>query len=302
MGTNSIRHCIKKERLISQVRARLSADTKREKVFVVVEGPDDVAFFKSRVSSKIEILPLGPGKRAVLVAIKACDEIGQLHPHKDRVIGICDRDYDPLLEHGRVFYYDHCNLETMMASNDNTMNQLANEFYFDNYTGLELRDKILQELKWFSVLRKLNSENHWMIVLDACSVAETMKETHSFQIEKAKAQLENARKEKIEKEEKLPEKDRKEKHKKQLSECFAEVDEFFISSVANKGNLLDITQGHDFLNCFACLKKPRIQVKDIACFFRIAYRPEDFENTNLCKALRKYEGEHNLQILTPQPT
>ena len=46
MGSNSIRCGLGKDDIISEIRLSKSADIKKENVYLIVEGPDDIRFFK----------------------------------------------------------------------------------------------------------------------------------------------------------------------------------------------------------------------------------------------------------------
>lgn len=53
MGNNSIRDNLTKDYMISDLRLSLSDDIYKEKVYIVVEGEDDIKFIKSFVNKTI---------------------------------------------------------------------------------------------------------------------------------------------------------------------------------------------------------------------------------------------------------
>lgn len=56
MGNNSIRSNLTKDYIISDLRLSLSDDIYREKVFIVVEGEDDIKFLKSYFNDDTTVL------------------------------------------------------------------------------------------------------------------------------------------------------------------------------------------------------------------------------------------------------
>lgn len=286
MGTNSILHCIKKERLISQVRARLSADIARKEVFVVVEGESDVAFFKAKAASNTTLVPTMGKSRA--------DEVVG-HFTENRVIGICDRDYQQIQGTQRIFYYDYCNLEMMLIANDDAMCQITGEFYRGTLTFKELREKILCELKWLSVFRKYRDEHlpadkdkqkEWNVNFKEISIPNMIDINGVFQQTIAEQEVDAHSDGFIQ------------SHPAEYQQI---LQQYNVTSDQLQ-NLLLITQGHDFVKAFeyfcGAVSSPAPRKGAVEHSLRCAYRMSDFQQTALYSDLKAYERSTNLSILS----
>lgn len=98
MGANSIRSNLSKDSIISAIRLCKSADITHKNVYLIVEGADDIRFFKSNVSEKVNLFESFSGKVGVMDIVS--------HFSADNVIGVCDRDYDSQDPSEPIFFYD----------------------------------------------------------------------------------------------------------------------------------------------------------------------------------------------------
>ncbi len=289
MGTNSIKREMKTGELIAEIRVELSADIKREKVVVVVEGKSDTAFFKEKVSPNVIIAEVGDGKKKDEVE-KTVKDL-----NKKRVIGICDRDYQQIQETQRIFYYDYCNLEMMLIANDDAMCQITGEFYRGTLTFKELREKILCELKWLSVFRKYRDENlpadkdkqkEWNVNFKEISIPNMIDINGVFQQIIAEQEVDAH------------------------SDGFIQSHPVEYQQILQRYNvtsdqlqdLLMVTQGHDFVKCFeyfcSAASSPAPRKGAVEHSLRCAYRMSDFQQTALYAELKAYEGKTSLSILS----
>ena len=62
MGTNSIKTCLNKDSIISDIKLLLGADINKENVYVVVEGEDDTKFLRRYLNSNVMIYESFSGK------------------------------------------------------------------------------------------------------------------------------------------------------------------------------------------------------------------------------------------------
>uniref|UniRef100_UPI004056AB40 DUF4435 domain-containing protein n=1 Tax=Agathobacter sp. TaxID=2021311 RepID=UPI004056AB40 len=153
MGNNSIRSNLTKDYIISDLRLSLSDDIYREKVFVVVEGEDDIKFLKSYLNNETTVLYESyDGKNGVSEIVK------NFFSTDKRVIGIRDRDYLIYEESPKIFFYDNCCLEMMIVENEEVFNSIYNEFYKGEMQPMELLNKMLTELKILSIIRMYNEK------------------------------------------------------------------------------------------------------------------------------------------------
>ena len=267
---NSIKNNISKENIISDIKLTLSADNSRKINFLVVEGDDDFKFFKGFVTENVEIMESFSGKKGVKEIVS---EVGN-----DRVIGICDRDYEKKIEQKHIFYYDYCCLEMMLISNNNVFKSIVDEYYPLNTDFLTLRLHFLNDIKWLSYFRKINSEKKLGIKFEGVSMHNSMN-NENFTIENATEEVKKCN----------PNLDMK-IFPEVLAECGKE--HAYIE-------LLDVTRGHDFINYFRekCTSSDKFNKRkenDIGSSLRCAYRDDDFKQTCLFMSIKKYSLEYHV--------
>ena len=201
----------------------------------------------------------------------------------DRVIGIRDKDCDPVTEHQRMFYYDYSCLEVMMIMNDMTWQSLCYQFYDGELSIDELRSKIFYDLKWLTLFRKLNSEREWGIRFDGFSYSNAWNENECFfDNELGFIELKNIN---------------ADKQEERLFQCKTDVDGHL--AYFDNDDLPFFTQGHDFINYFKCICDGRkgIIIKTIGQVLRGAYRLDDFEKSQLYERLTNYSANTGVRLL-----
>lgn len=185
------------------------------------------------------------------------------HFSNDKVIGICDRDYDYAYQNNHIFYYDYSTLEIMIIHNDNIFENVTAEYYCGEMYFKELRIHILKQLCWLSTLRKYNFDENRGINFNGLSIAELLS-NGIFSQERALEKLNSINKEDVS------------KHTKLLK-----------IETENIDNLYNITQGHDFIKAFQKLcqdknnKTPNVELME--SIFRCSFRIEDLMQTQLYK-------------------
>ena len=156
MMRNSIRDNLTKDEIIAEIQMELDADITHKLTVVVVEGIDDVTFFRGKFAQNVDIKESFSGK----VGVK---EIVELFSD-NRVIGVCDRDYDSVCENNnKVLFYDYSCLEMMMISNSEALSSFCHTFYRGQEQPEVVRIHILEDLKWVSCYRKLSAQNAWAV-------------------------------------------------------------------------------------------------------------------------------------------
>lgn len=280
MGQNSIRCNLSKEDIIAEIRLTLSADFEHKKGIVVVEGEDDILFFNGRLHQDIDLKESFSGKCRVEEIVYYFSD--------DRVIGICDIDYDSRSTCPQMLYYDYSCLEMMLISNDSVFSPFFYAYYQGSKSPQEIRSQVLSNLKWLSLYRKLSSENGWDVRFNGLSV------TKSF--DQDKQIIDIAR----------------------LLEQIHTLNPGLISR--NRGQLellseacrheysleeyLLITQGHDFLYCFQAfcestkrLKGKSPSVEELFRALLCSCHPNNFSEFQLYQSLISYQATYNLLFL-----
>lgn len=276
MVNNSIRSNLTKDYIISDLRLSLSDDIYREKVFIVVEGEDDIKFLKSCFNDDTTVLYESyDGKNGVSEIVK------NFFPDDKRVIGIRDKDYLSYEESQKIFFYDNCCLEMMIIENEEVFNSIYNEFYKGEMQSMELLNKMLMELRVLSIIRMFNENFQWEIKLRALSINKVfIQDTYGIDNHKVVNEL-NKLSNNIIDDNKL------------------EMIKEYGNQVQTVQDLLNITQGHDFSSLFAAIcnihTNKGIDSKAVEMALRCAYRNDDFKETRLYSSLLTYQK--NLGIL-----
>lgn len=264
---NSIREALNKDDIISSIKL-----LKNSKFILVVEGQDDILFFKKFIEdSQVEMYESFSGKIGVF-------EIINSENLKDcNLIGVVDKDYSQD-NNKNIYYYDHSCLEMMLFKEKEIFLKICTEHYKEknNIPSDELYLHIFKILFYFSILRKINFEKKYELNLKMISLNKYFDHEKNlfnykeiFKILKKNASDKKINISKIEK------------------DIFNQKnDDFSIE------NFLDITNGHDFMRCLQIFcnlsgTKRGITEEQISSELRIAYSSENFKKTKLYEKVNK---------------
>lgn len=278
--SNSIRSNLTKADIISEIKLSIGADIGKEYTFLLVEGIDDIKFWRGMVTEKVMIYESFSGKNGI-------KEIISEHFNADsQVIGVRDKDYEAAMIHDRIYYYDYCCMEMMFIKSNEASMSIYSEYYEGERPMDDLRNRILTQLKCLSIIRQLNERNHWGIKIDGVSLNNAFESTTEdlildrifVKINEMNTDVFNV----------SPE-------KKQSIDSI-------LNGLITYEELLNITQGHDYLKLFAayCLKQRGRAVNDInlSASLRCAYRKSDFMETALYSDLVQHESRYNLRVVS----
>ena len=275
MGANSIRTNLSRDSTISEIRLCKSADIAHEYVHLIVEGPDDIRFFRFNTSEKVILYESFSGKIGVIDIVS--------HFSTDNVIGVCDRDYDSLDPSEPIFYYDRSCLETMLIADDKTFEKTCCSLCPDVLNYDIVHTQIFESLRWLSLFRKIDANKGLHLNFKSISIAKAFKrQDGSLDISILLAQLCDANREFFY------------THRDYLAIVTQEMQK----SVDSEQLILD-TRGHDCLEMFHCLCKPKVG-KD--CFNGTSILTAlicafDFSQSKLYHDLSDYGYRHNLRIV-----
>ena len=272
---NSIRDNLTREDIIAEINLLLNADISHKICIVVVEGPDDVTFFRGKLSPNAEIKESFSGKLGVIDIVEAVLD--------NRVIGICDRDYDLLSENDRIFYYDHSCLEMMLVSDDKAFSNFCYTYYCGPEEPPDLRLHILHDLKWVSFFRRLNSIFLWGIKFTALNYRNAfdrnsmtlLQSTLLQQLVESNPGLADTQSEKLN-----------------------SIQEEMRTS-PNTNTLLEITNGHDFLYYFqllcCCYSQGKKDHSTNEMFMGLicAFHVDEFKKSMLYSNIAQYQFQKN---------
>ena len=276
---NSIRDNITKDEIIAEIRMELDADITHSLSVVVVEGIDDLTFFRGKLAQNVDIKESFSGKIGVKEIVEFFSD--------NRVLGVCDRDYDSAYENERIFFYDYSCLEMMMISNDSALSSFCHTYYRGDEQPNMVRIHVLEDLKWVSCYRKLSAQNAWAIRFTAINYS-TSFDDHLRKIDYSiiMRQLKNSNPGFV---------DRDHVQLQQVSDL--------CRTINCVEDLLPITNGHDFLHYFQrlccsydlhCSSSSDDMFRGLVC----AYRIEDFMLSNLYSTIKAYQTDIALSILS----
>lgn len=280
MGQNSIRCNLSKEDIIAEIRLTLSADFEHKKGIVVVEGEDDILFFNGKLHPDIDLRESFSGKCGV-------EEI-VCYFSDDRVIGICDIDYDSRSTCPQMLYYDYSCLEMMLISNDSVFSSFFYAYYQGSKSPQEIRLQILSNLKWLSLYRKLSSNNRWGVRFNGLSIAKAFnQDNQTIDITNLLGQIHTINPGLI-------------SHNRGQLELLSKVCR---GEYALEQYLL-ITQGHDFLYCFQALCESSKRLKGKSPSVEELFRAllcschhENFSEFELYQSLISHQATYGVLFL-----
>lgn len=280
MGQNSILSNLSKEDIIAEIRLTLATDFEHKKAVVIVEGEDDIQFFNGKLHEDVDLRESFSGKLGVVEIVN--------HFSDDRVIGICDKDYDLQSTCRQLFYYDFSCLEMMLIANDSAFFPVVYTYYRGSKMPYEIRLQLLANLKWLSLYRKLSVDNNWAVRFNGLSISKAYDSTmQTIDIGNLLQQINTNNPGLIS------------RNREQLellsTTCREEYD---------LGGYLLITQGHDFMYCFQAFCKSERKLKgkspgaeELFHALLCSYRKEDFTETALYQSLVSHQATYGVRIL-----
>lgn len=265
---DSIRQNLTKDVIVAEIKMMLSSDINHELNFVIVEGQDDITFLDRKIKN-VQLYESYSGKQGVKEVVDFFNN--------ERVIGICDKDYDEEFQNG-IFYYDHSCLEMMIVCCDDAFENFVNTNYHGEKHFSDLRMDVFENLKEISYLRFINARDDLKLNMKGISFYKLFNsELQQLDREKLFNELINSNKS-------LANRNRS---------TWQEVKE-----LCNKKNDLDtylnITQGHDFICLFKCfcdyakVRKKDVSIESLIRSLFTSYRFTDFCETQLYKSLMDY--------------
>jgi hypothetical protein len=254
-----------KDSIISDIKLLLGADINKENVYVVVEGDDDIKFLRRYLNSNVTIYESFSGKNGVEEIVNSAIIFNS------RVIGIRDKDYCNDFKNKKIFFYDRCCLEMMIAEVDEAFNGIYYEFYNGEMEPHKLKEHILNELFTVSQLRKYNEENKMEINFKGISFQSMIDDESKINEDKFIEQIK----------------------KLNSGKPINFIDIINKSSYQNTDNMLDITNGHDFILLFKafCDKRCRgnsANEKQISSVLRGSFSEEFLKETTLYENISNY--------------
>lgn len=280
MSANSIFSNLTAENTAAEISLILSADYKRKKTVILLDGEDDVKVFRFLVSRDVTLI------KAYGASTTVDKFMPENFPDEKRVIGIRDRDYQEKKKFNRIFYCDHCCCEMMLVSDDETFQRVAVNFYRGKLSPEKLRYELLKKLFYISALRLCSDRYRWALRISDTDLNKIVNPRLTpgknaavafVNAYNPKNKVDGARLKKLD-------------------------------AVRDTGRLedyLDITNGHDFVEALRIYcaesssqnKRRSVSDKTLAGAIRCAYSLHAFENTRLYAELKLYGEENGLSVV-----
>lgn len=262
--TNSIRENLDKGDIISEISLTIDYPNGKDIKCVVVEGIDDIRALRKFFLSDVLLFESFSGKDGLCEIVDYFNNV--------RVIGIYDKDYEKDNRNGdKKFPYDYCNLEMMILSFDEVIDNLLCESKIYNIESSSVfRNKILDMLRPISLIRRHNYINGSNLKMDSL-ISNDIINYNKIIIDKLIMKI---------------------------NERNSSKDTSWLSTVINSSceeNLLTITNGHDATNLISHYLK--VNHNNIQFGMRCSFNLNLFKKTLLYSQIVEYENKNSIRFL-----
>jgi len=272
---NNLKSHVNENDVAGSIRQQLRHPSGADKVWIIVEGETDQKLFSKLIDGphvKFEFNPSGWGKAPLLRTVS------ELLKETDSVLGIRDADFLHL--EGKketaenIFLTDFHDSEMMIVSCDNAFHSVTAEYANKEKDASAFRKKLLKSIVFISGLRWINDAEGLALNFNGLGFGSF------YDGESVVLDEKNCLKEVMK---------RSPGKKKEISE---EDVSSKIKNISDLLNLLNLCNGHDFQRAFAlcvsCNSKKGVNDVEIGKAFRVAYRFEDFQKSDLYRQLKKW--------------
>ena len=275
---DSIREHLSKDSLVAELKMQLSSPQNLNRTMILFEGEDDISVFNSLIDNDGCMLFESYGGKAAL------NEIITSIINDKRLIGIRDRDYEANPLGQRIFFCDHCNLEMMIVSNNESFSNSMFKIVRQGDDFLKLREDVLLAIKGLSITRKLNEELQWHISFKGISVNYLLTLSNPIKVKDLILYLNSINANMID--------------DQQMDLIITEMDKL-------TSHPLDYTNGHDYCQALVFFLKTKytnkgiktIGAKDFSTFLYLGYHEKHFKKTSLYNSLVLYQNQEKLSIV-----
>ena len=273
----SMRNYLDETDVVNSIRLQLRHRSNANKVWIIVEGETDQKLFSKLINGEQVKFEISHGGLQSLL-----EAVSELLEETNRILGIRDADFLHL--EGKeetaenIFLTDFHDAEMMIISCDDAYHQVFAEYFSKEKQPQLFREAILKSIAFIGGLRWINDNN-------SNSLEFNFKGLGFGNFYDGKTTYLN---EEICLNEVMT---RSPNKKKTVSRNDV------ILKIQNISDFLNLCNGHDFLKAFAsCVSsrsrstrsKKGVNHEDIGKAFRIAYRFEDFQKTNLYQKLKEW--------------
>jgi len=282
MLNNSIIDNLTKVDIISTIKLELSADIQKKSFFLILEGDDDLYFFRKFMRT---------ANVSMYESYSGCEGVFEIVANEfsgtPNIIGVIDRDYGSNYKHEKIFYYDYNCLEMMILNSTDTFRSVVSELWKEpvGCSINELRYQLLKNISFLGALRKLNNQKQWNICFRCLQFSHAyIAQTKLLDIKIILAQLVAGN-----------------SHISAYLPDLERVANESMSKTYSLDELLSLTQGHDFNEYFYLCLKPQnsnnFSKTTIPIVFRCTFQMDHFLQTQLWNSLSQYILLNNLSSI-----
>ncbi len=272
----TLKSCLTKDDVINSIRLDLRHPSGGMKVWVLVEGETDQKLFSKLITAAhVEIEIAYGGLNSVLQAVS------ELLRETERILGIRDADFlhlegeNTVAEH--IFLTDTHDAEMMLMACDHAYHAVVIEYFPKE--AIPSREKLLQSLAFLGGLRWLNDAECAELNFNGLGVGDFYDgRTMTLNKQKCLAIV------------------LKRSPNRQIDISINDV----CLKIQHVSDFFNLCNGHDVQKAFALCVSAHAQkgVNDIEIgkAFRLAYRFEDFQNTELFRQLTTWSHQHAVTL------
>lgn len=265
---------------VNSIRLQLRHHAGIDKVWILVEGETDQKLFSKLINGDRVEVEISHGGVNCLLNI-----VSVLVKETNRILGIRDADFLHLEgkteNHKNIFLTDFHDAEMMIISCDDAYNAVTAEYL--NGENKVVRKKILKSVAFIGGLRWLNETENLELNFKNLGFGDCYNQ-HSLLDEEKCLNIVMRR---------SPQK------KKEIS---IEDVRTKIKKIKRIKDLLNLCNGHDFQKVFALYvnfnsnSTKNVNDTDIGKIFRVAYRFEDFQKSDLYRQLIEWADSNSMTI------
>ena len=248
------------------------------KIWIIVEGETDQKLFSKLIDGDHVEIEISYGGVGSLLNV-----VSELLKETDYILGIRDADFIHLenktILTNNIFFTDFHDAEMMLIACDNAYKAVVAEYLHNEKNPIFLREKLLKSIVFIGGLRWINDSENIELNFQDIGIG-VFYDGKICSLDEVKCLQEVIK--------------RSPKKKKDVSR------EEVINKIKNISDFLNLCNGHDFQRVFAryvsVYSKKGVSDKEIGKSFRIAYRFEDFQQTNLYKQLKEWSDNKSIAL------
>ncbi|QTA79924.1 DUF4435 [Desulfonema limicola] len=266
----SLQGYLNENSVVNSIRLQLRHPSGAEKVWIIVEGETDQKLFSKLLNGDHAEIEVSYGGVNGLLKI-----VSVLLKETNRILDIRDADFlnlEKKIETNKnIFLTDFHDIEMMIISCDPPYNSVISEYLREEKHQSALRKKILKSIAFLGGIRWINQSENLELNFNKIGLGNFYNgQTASLDEDKCLSEILR----------RSPNKKRK---------VSAQDVKFKINGISD---YLNLCNGHDFQKAFAlCVSftsKKGINDMEIGRAFRLAYRFDDFQKSNLYRHLKNW--------------